>query len=514
MKLFRVIKNENESRKVAVLTNMFGTYSYVVVNILNGLVLIPLFLKYFGVELYGAWLATSGMISMFALLEGGINQVITQRLALSYSRNKQVSFRLVFSSGLIINTMVVLGMILLGGIFSKTFQYFIHTSTSNYRVLSNSIILATLGVALTLYQNTLFSPLYAWQRTFTAGIINSGTSILGIVINLILLFNGAGIISISISLFLNGLIGFLLAIFSVSKQMRARYGKGWFILKIRHTKFILKKSAPLYLNTVINTISGNIEPVIIAGYVNSAAVVMYNVTYKLISMAGLPINAIAGAIMGSASHLFGQNDRDKQKSVVQTVVSLHTIVSVIVIVALVVINKDFIRVWVGQNLYGGDLLTILFGCQVLLTTRFNIYNSLIQATGNFKLTSLTGIIVSVGKLVLLFMLIIIFRNVSILPLASIFIYISFTFYFYPKSVATIINDNSLLVRGINEIVIGIAIVFALSFIPFQAANWFQLSIKLTLILVTSAIVLLIFSKAFRNNIKFLKQTFSGNKVKA
>jgi O-antigen/teichoic acid export membrane protein len=491
---------------------MVGTYSYVLVNILNGLVLIPLFLRYFGVDLYGAWLATSGMISMFALLEGGINQVITQRLAKSYARKNPVSFRLVFSSGLIINTMVVLCMIVLGCIFAKTFQYFIHTSELNYRVLRNSIILATLGVALTLYQNTLFSPYYAWQRVFIAGIINSGTSIMGIVVNLVLLFNGFGIISISISLFLNGLIGFLLAIFFVTGEMRRRHGAGWFILKFRHTKFILKKSAPLYLNTVINTVSGNIEPVIIGGCINSAAVVMYNVTYKLISMAGLPINAIAGGIMGSASHLFGQNDRDKQKSVVRTVISIHTIISVVVIAVLVIVNKDFVRLWVGEKLYGGDLLTILFGCQVLLSTRFNIYNSFIQATGNFKTTSLTGIIVAVSKLALLTVLILTFRDIHILPLAAILTLVAFTFYYYPNKVAKIVNDDSLLWRGTLEILIGVCLVAVLLYTPYYAINWFQLVVKSIAGLLISFIVLFLLSGAFRANLKYLKNSFIGSKV--
>ena len=507
MNFFRAIRNKNESRKVAAITSILGTYSSLIVNIINGIIMIPLFLHFFGSDLYGTWLATAGMISMFALLEGGINQVITQRLARSYSRGKHVTFRLNLSSGIIINTGVILCMFLLGLIFSTLFPFFIHTNKSNYNVIGNSIILASLGSALTLYQNTLFSPFYAWQKVFIATIVSNGTSILGIIINLILLYAGYGIISISISIFINGLVGFLLAIFFVKKEMHARYKSNWFIFKFKHIQLVLKKCIPLYLNTIVSTVSGNIEPVLIASYINSTAVVIYNVTFKLVSLSTLPISAIAGSIIGSASHLFGENNKVKQREIVHSLISIQAIISVIMLSVVVMVNKDFVSIWVGDKFYGGDLLTILFVFQILSNTRFNLFTSLIQATGEFKITSIGGIVASITKLLFIFFLIMNFKNITILPLATFLSIFSFAFFYYPIRMAGFLRDNKINWYGIKEIIIGIILVSILLFFPYPVFNWFQLGIKSFLFAFIAFFTLYLLSKNVRFSLIYLKKSF-------
>ena len=391
MKLLDLIKNKNGSRKISVITGILSSYANLLISIVNGLVLIPFYLKFFDSTLYGAWIATAGMVSMFALLEGGVNQIITQKLAKSYARKSSSSFKLIFSTGILINIVVFITIILIGFILSKIFPNVINIPKENHNILSKAIILATLGSAFTVFQGVLFSPFYAWQKVFVVAIVAMATSISAILVNIICLYSGLGVLSLSVSILFNGFSGFCLSLILVKKQMDLRYGKQWLIIHKGHILVILKKSLPLYLNKIFTTVANNIEPILIAYFVNPTAVVVYTMTSKLLSVASSLINPIAGSIIGSASHLFSESNNEKKDNVVKTIVTIQAFITITILTLVVTLNKDFIDLWLGEKFYGGELLTFLFALQILVQTRLNLFSSLIQSTGDFKTTSIYDI---------------------------------------------------------------------------------------------------------------------------
>lgn len=515
MKFIELIKNKNESRKIAVFTGIIGTYSNTLISIVNGIVLVPIYLRFFGKDIYGAWLATAGMISMLALLEGGINQVITQRLAKSYSRGNSNSFKMIFSSGLIINVFISLFIIIIGFFFSKIFTFFIELSKPNIKIISNAIIIASIGTAFSLFQSVAFSPFYAWQRVYVVTIVALISSILSILVNIICLFNNMGVISISMSILTNGILGVSLSVILANKHMKSRHGRNWLNIKYKHILLILKKSIPLYLNKIVTTVANNIEPILIASLINPATVVIYNVTYKLMTLASSIINPIAGSIMGSTSHLIGNSNKTRQREVISSLVFIQTVITTIVLVVLGTINKDFVEIWVGKDYYGGNLLSSLLILQILVQTRFNLFSSIIQSTGDFKTTAFSEIVVYSLKIT--FVLIILkLSTITFLPLASILSLSFFSIFFYPKKIECFlqINDKYLQSNGIYLILHSFVLYFMYLALLSSSIGWISLIIKASAIFIITAVIFLLLSRRLRDQLSILtikKQVVSNPK---
>lgn len=77
---------ESVRRTRATIANLTFQYSSLVLGIIRGLVLVPLYLKFIDIKLYGAWLASGNVIVWLALMNPGLNELLRQQVAKFYGK--------------------------------------------------------------------------------------------------------------------------------------------------------------------------------------------------------------------------------------------------------------------------------------------------------------------------------------------------------------------------------------------------------------------------------------------
>ena len=83
-----------------------GSYANTVITIIQGLVLVPLYLYYLGPELYGLWLASGGMLGMLWLMNFGIGSLLTQRVGRAYGRSDFSNLGAYFINGMAVYLLI------------------------------------------------------------------------------------------------------------------------------------------------------------------------------------------------------------------------------------------------------------------------------------------------------------------------------------------------------------------------------------------------------------------------
>lgn len=78
------MKKVQVSKTKSSIINLLFNYANVSFVIINGLILVPLYLTYFSVGTYGSYLSSGNIVGMLGLLEGGMSYVLTQRLSNCY----------------------------------------------------------------------------------------------------------------------------------------------------------------------------------------------------------------------------------------------------------------------------------------------------------------------------------------------------------------------------------------------------------------------------------------------
>ena len=116
-------------RKQAVIWHIAGGWLSNLIHIIQGLLLIPLYLHYLGDRLYGFWLATGGVLAWISMLDLGASAVTLQRCAAAYGRKDLATVTSYFWHGVVVTAGVM--TIFLIAIF--TIGFFIPSTDASSR---------------------------------------------------------------------------------------------------------------------------------------------------------------------------------------------------------------------------------------------------------------------------------------------------------------------------------------------------------------------------------------------
>ena len=118
-------------------------------NIIVGIVLVPYYLKFISVEIYGFWLATSGVVILLDVFDLGISTVFTERLSKFFS-TKQIKLLLdYFFSGIFLHLVIALFIVSLGILLSSNLGI-LFSFSSNEKIIVSCFQIAILTSGLRL----------------------------------------------------------------------------------------------------------------------------------------------------------------------------------------------------------------------------------------------------------------------------------------------------------------------------------------------------------------------------
>ncbi len=75
---------QTPSRRKTIKILTIGNYSVMIIDIIQGLAFVPLYLNYIGERLYGLWLGTGGILAILAFLDMGMASLTIQRISREY----------------------------------------------------------------------------------------------------------------------------------------------------------------------------------------------------------------------------------------------------------------------------------------------------------------------------------------------------------------------------------------------------------------------------------------------
>lgn len=84
-KILRLIK---DNKKVPIAKNMYANLFGIIVNLLNQIVLVPLFLIMWPIELYGDWIILSSFSVFFSMTDLGFNSASMNYFSIKYAEGK------------------------------------------------------------------------------------------------------------------------------------------------------------------------------------------------------------------------------------------------------------------------------------------------------------------------------------------------------------------------------------------------------------------------------------------
>ncbi|MGA2196432.1 MAG: oligosaccharide flippase family protein [Bryobacteraceae bacterium] len=372
---------------------------------IQGIFLVRLYLRFIGVPLYGAWLASTQLVGWVTILDPGTDEVLRQRAANAHGRGRPDELGQLIGTGLVINLLIAICVTGASLLLTPALPGWFRVSAQSAGQLIRAAVVLALASGTTVVAYALGSSLQALQRAGGYGVVLIAGNIAGLVLNIGLLYAGWGLTAIAAGLLFKTVV----------------WVAGWscvliWICRPRgrepiHLSFSAERARELIhlagymlvskIASMLQTSSDGVLTGMMLGTSQTAILVL---TGRVIDAARMLPDKIGAAMQPGLANLVGVGNREKSLRI-----STHFLVAVSLIAApliatAAVLNRDVVGLWVGPALYGGRPLTALLGISSLLTLLTTAIYHVLFANGLIETTSKISLVAGALKILLLLVL--------------------------------------------------------------------------------------------------------------
>jgi len=383
------------SRKRATLLLVAGGYANAALSIVQGLLLIPLYLHYLGPTIYGYWLASGGMLAMLALTNFGVVSMLIQRVAQAYGRQDRQLATDYFLNGTFVYLGICLLYVMLAWIISEFLSDILSIHGDQSILVQGCFQVAMFAMAMGIFNEVPRSFAQALLRPVFTLVSLVICRLLGIVVTVVLLIKGYGLWAIPVGAVVAEGTVLLLNTFDIVRLLHMLGGH--FSLRVDIIKEYLRTSPALFMARLGSTAAHESEPLLITMFLGPEVTTLYMVTRKAADMLYQLMNQIVGSSMGTFSHLASEGSKQKTAHIAKLLFGIVFFLGFIGLSIYVVANQDFVRLWVGDEYVVDGWMSILLGVGFFLLILRSMLWQLLFGMGDFVWTSVIVLCEGFGR---------------------------------------------------------------------------------------------------------------------
>jgi len=386
------------SRKRATVLLAAGGYVNTGIVIVQGLLLVPLYLHFIGAHTYGLWLASGGMLGMLMLMNFGISSMLIQRISRSYGQRNLEQTGAYFFNGMIVYIFICLFFGLAGWAVSVWVPVILKMTGDEANLLRHCFQIAVVAMAIGILNECLRSFSQALLRPVVPMTGMAIGRIMGIAATVWMLFDEFGLWAIPVGTLVAEGVIFIVNLFNAMSLFRRLEAKIYLDRKI--IKEYVRTSPALLMANAGNTLSQQAEPLLITMFLSPEVTTAYMVTRRAADIVFQMLSVIVGSTMGSFSHLAGGADRERIERIVKQLLILSFSVSAIGFATYVGANHAFVSLWVGNSFVLGQEIILFIGLGFFARTFRGLLGQMLYGLGDFVQTSIVILLEGASRIAL------------------------------------------------------------------------------------------------------------------
>ena len=399
------------SRKIATLVQLIGGHINTALVVVQGLILIPMYVNYIGLHIYGLWLASGGVINMLGMINFGIGSMMIQRIASSYSLKDFEGISRYFANALIVYLFICSLYFVIGHLCSNFMPLILSISGEEAKLLVDNFNLMLIGMMIAIFNECLKGLSQSFLLPLVPLISTLIGRLLGITVTLWMLVNGYALWSIPF-----GFIVCEMIIFSFNfihcLRLALRYRLVFYINFKIIKEYIL--ASPFFLmNNVGNIISIQSQPLFVTIFIGPEVTSVYMIIRRAAEIMLHLMRVINASIMGSFSHFFSGSNKNKSAEIADIIITVSVMFGGIGFSAYVAMNNAFIPLWISEDLIINKNLSIVIAASFLTTALRGILGQMLYGIGDYKVPSAISLLEGLLVVVMSFVLIDFFGEIGI-----------------------------------------------------------------------------------------------------
>jgi O-antigen/teichoic acid export membrane protein len=365
----------------------------------------PIIMHLTSVTLYGFWLTALSVLAYLGLLDIGLGISTTRLLAGIHGKpDSEEEFNRILSTSFF--SFCVVGVVFLcaGLVMAPYVPGWFKIPVSESGVVITAYKLAIIAGAIALPLSIFGATVVATQHMAVNNTIRNVVALLSLGLTIGLLYAGFGLSSLALANLFNfgtrGIVNYFFAR-RYCQSMKIRP----FLVNRNDFVRIWKFGGYFQLTRFANIIAVSAGPIVIASYLGAVNVTSYKLTAKLATLFSIVLVSKLGiAVFPALSQMFANKEADNLRRVFIALIHISVRLAMIGGTYLAVANRHFITAWVGEDLYGGMFLNVIFVYWIFQDSILRSIGVVVQASGdlhNWAIASILEAAITVGLSVVL-----------------------------------------------------------------------------------------------------------------
>jgi O-antigen/teichoic acid export membrane protein len=372
--LSKIDLSEPPLRKKAVLWHVAGGWLSIAIFMVQGILMVPLYISYMGDRLYGFWLATGGVLTWMSIVDLGASAMTQQRCAAAYGKRDLASVVQYFWHGFV----VMIAILLMFAGCSLISSFYLDTWLGVDEVYVQQIVMSFLVVAFA----SLFGLLNNFMRNFAAALQRNQIPVLAqtagdlcalIAVIVALVVFELGLWAIVISALVRS---FVPLVFNLIHTVQILSAIGHVNVWSSYTfKDYFVTTPALIGSKVCGSLSQNLPLVLLTRFMGPESAVVYTVTMRAVFLVQNFINQALAALYGACSHFFSDPNVSKAriKSAVSQIALGFVILGGACVSCYALLNHGFVILWTSGEFYAGPFFTGAAALATFLKIRGSLF---------------------------------------------------------------------------------------------------------------------------------------------
>jgi O-antigen/teichoic acid export membrane protein len=333
---------------------------------------------------YGAWQTALSLLAYLGLLDFGLGVAVVRLVAALPPQADTERLNEIVNSAFVSFCVIAVIFLAAGWWLSGFAPAWFDVPQKEVPAITNAYRLATLAGAIALPTGVFGAVLTGIQKMAVANTVRTVGSVAGLIVSVILLFDGVGITALAISNLVTVLVTGAVCYWLMSKHCpRVKIRTG---LPDRRSLHEIWSFGGLFqLAKIANTVAGSADALVIASRLSAAMVTPYSITSKAsILCSNTLASKLPIALFPGLANVFGAGEYDKLRSVLRVVLRLSSRLACVAGFLIAVCNERFVSLWVGSQFYAGPILNAVFVYWVAQDTLLRGLGSFVYASGRLR----------------------------------------------------------------------------------------------------------------------------------
>ena len=368
-------------------------YATIALGIARNIVLVPLYLHYISAAEYGAWLATGGTLVQLLVSDFGVGGVILQRTAAASGADDREQLSVIVGTAWVTSVVIAVIVSAVSAGISPFLPGLLHLNASLASEVVDCFLLSIGANAVAVIATISGNMLRGLQRAVSVGVIQVLAEVTVICVTVAMLYRGFGLYALAWGMVARA--GFAALASAIQayrvcvRELRLRPR-----LEAAESRRLTADSTRLFVVAISMRLLTRSDVFFVGAVLGSPSAAVYGITTRIVDTVTMLIAQVTTALLPAMAHLYGEGNRKRFRDLLMRIAPVLCALALTGLATSAVVNRNFVSLWVGPQLFGGFATTYVFAAAAYASFIGFISYDVLMAAGRFQFIAKTFAIFS------------------------------------------------------------------------------------------------------------------------